>query len=114
EDAVEVMQACADSGAVDKFFWANVAFHDLSARLTRSEALGRAIAALGGQVLRVRHVTMSIPGRMEASLADHRRLLQAYRDRDAQLAAALNKSLVESAHRSLTGGLVEAEGAIKV
>jgi DNA-binding GntR family transcriptional regulator len=50
---------------------------------------------------RLRHLSTSLPGRLERSCADHQRLCEAYAERDAMLAAALNRSIVMSALRAI-------------
>ena len=54
----------------------------------------RVLDTLGLRALQLRHLSLSQPGRLHRSLADHGRLLQAYEDRDATLASALTRSLV--------------------
>jgi DNA-binding GntR family transcriptional regulator len=46
---------------------------------------------------RLRHLSTSLPGRLQRSCADHQRLCEAYAERDGTLAAALNRSIVMSA-----------------
>ncbi len=56
--------------------------------------LQQLLSSLGLRTLSLRHQTPGYPERMERSLADHARLIQAYEERDAPLAEALTKSLV--------------------
>jgi DNA-binding GntR family transcriptional regulator len=50
---------------------------------------------------RFRHLSLSLPGRLLHSLADHERLVSAYADRDADLAAAVSRSLVLRGYRAI-------------
>ena len=54
----------------------------------------KSLDGLGIQELKLRHSTMSVPGRMQRSLDDHRRLFTAYRENDSVLASALSQSIV--------------------
>jgi DNA-binding GntR family transcriptional regulator len=97
EHTLSRMEAAAESRQVDDYFWANVLFHEQSATLAGDLTLKKSLEGLGIQVLRLRHTSMSASGRIERSLDDHRRLLLAYREHDAVLAAALSQSIVTSA-----------------
>ncbi|OLF06055.1 GntR family transcriptional regulator [Actinophytocola xinjiangensis] len=84
----------AEAGDVDGYFWTNVEFRNTEARLTGNATLCRLLDNLGLRMLRLRHLSLSMPGRMAESVADHERLLAAYDDRDADVAAALTASIV--------------------
>lgn len=96
-DVVRWMGACAHAGDVTGFFWHNVTFHERAGDVAGAHTLKRTLDSLGVAVLRLRHHSLSQPGRMELSLRDHRRLVSAYRERDARLAGALSRSIVTSA-----------------
>jgi DNA-binding GntR family transcriptional regulator len=84
--------AAADD--VDRYFWTNVEFRNTEASIARNPTLFRVLNSLGLRMLRLRHLSLSLPGRLETSVVDHERLIRAYRDRDAKLAAAFSASLV--------------------
>lgn len=88
------LEAAAAAGDVDLYFWTNVQFRNTEAAISRNGTLRRVLDTLGLRMLQLRHVSLSKPGRLDRSVADHARLLQAYEDRDGELAAALTKSLV--------------------
>ncbi|MGH7714929.1 MAG: GntR family transcriptional regulator, partial [Vulcanimicrobiaceae bacterium] len=50
--------------------------------------------SLGLRVQQLRHYSISLPGGMNESRSDRERLIRAYYERDAQLAAALSRSTV--------------------
>jgi DNA-binding GntR family transcriptional regulator len=97
------LRAAADAGDVDGYFWANVAFHSESTRISADSTLGKTLDGLGLQVLRLRRLGMSLPGRMQRSVHDHERLLLAYRERDEDLAAVLSSSIILRALDALRG-----------
>jgi DNA-binding GntR family transcriptional regulator len=81
-------------GDVDGYFWHNVGFRNAEASLSKNGELQRRLSSLGLQMHRFRHLSLSLPGRLLHSLADHERLVRAYADRDAALAVAVSRSLV--------------------
>jgi DNA-binding GntR family transcriptional regulator len=77
---------------VDAYLWANVAFHEKNTLIAANRTVGRIIDSLLLRTLRLRRLSLSDPARLAQSLDDHRRLVRAYADRDATLAAALIRS----------------------
>jgi DNA-binding GntR family transcriptional regulator len=82
------------AGDVNAYFWHNVGFRNAEASLSKNGELQRRLSSLGLQMQRFRHLSLSLPGRLMHSLTDHERLVNAYVDRDADLAAAVSRSLV--------------------
>ncbi|TDQ01517.1 GntR family transcriptional regulator [Labedaea rhizosphaerae] len=91
----------AASGDVDGYFWDNVAFRQAEAEVAGNAQLARTLSSLGLRTLQLRHVSLSLPGRLERSVDDHDRLLQAYADRDAELAVAITKSIIMGGLRAI-------------
>jgi DNA-binding GntR family transcriptional regulator len=87
----------------DGYFWKNLEFHERLAEAAHNETIKSAIRGLGLRVLRYRHQAMNIPGRQQRLLDDHRRLVLAIGERDAEYAAALNKAIVLRALHRLLG-----------
>ncbi|MDQ7976930.1 GntR family transcriptional regulator [Paraburkholderia sp. SARCC-3016] len=79
---------------VDGYFWANVAFRDEELRVCRNNIFKEVLDTLKMRTNRLRHLSTSLPGRLQRSCADHQRLCEAYEERDGTLAAALNRSIV--------------------
>lgn len=90
------LESAAAEGDVDRYFWANVRFRNAELEIARDITLRRVLDTLGLRALQLRHLSLAQPGRLEPSLGDHARLVRAYEDRDAGLAAALTQSLVLS------------------
>lgn len=91
---LDQMEEAAGAGDLARYFWANVAFRDAETAICGNGQVGRMLDSLMLRTLQLRHFSLSLPGRMEQSLADHRRLLRAYQERDAALAVALKRSIV--------------------
>jgi len=91
----------AEQGDVDAYFWANVAFRDEELRVSRNAIFKEVMDSMRMRTNRMRHLSTSLPGRMQRSCTDHQRLCEAYAERDGTLAAALNRSIVMGALKSI-------------
>jgi DNA-binding GntR family transcriptional regulator len=96
-----LLEADALAADVDAYFWHNVGFRNAEASLAKNGELQRRLSSLGLQMHRFRHLSLSLPGRLLNSVADHERLVNAYADRDAGLAAAVSRSLVMRGYRAI-------------
>jgi DNA-binding GntR family transcriptional regulator len=90
--ALAEMERAARSGDLNGFVWANVDFYDRNTQLADNRTVKRILDSLLLRTLRLRRLSLSQPGRLQKSLDDHTRLVRAYEDRDANLAAALIRS----------------------
>jgi DNA-binding GntR family transcriptional regulator len=90
--SLAAMQEAYRAGDVSAFVWANVDFYDHNMVLANNRTVKRILDSLLLRTARLRRLSLSQPGRMERSCDDHVRLLKAYEDRDATLAAALIRS----------------------
>ncbi|WP_246794632.1 GntR family transcriptional regulator [Burkholderia perseverans] len=91
----------AARGDVDGYFWANVAFRDEELQVCGNRIFREVLDSMRLRINRLRRFSTALPGRMQRSCADHQRLCEAYADRDAGLAAALNQSIVTGALRAI-------------
>jgi DNA-binding GntR family transcriptional regulator len=91
----------AGRGAVDAYFWHNVGFRQAEAEIAGNRQLARLLGSLGLRTLQLRHVSLSLPGRVDRSLNDHDRMLRAYAERDAQLAVAITRSIIMAGFRAI-------------
>jgi DNA-binding GntR family transcriptional regulator len=88
------LAAAAEKGDLERFFRANVSFREIESRVCRNSQLQQILESLGLRVRQLRHFSISLPGGMEQSRSDRERLIRAYYERDALLAAALSRSTV--------------------
>ncbi len=91
----------AASGNVDDYFWHHAGFRLVESRLTGNEELQRIISALALRAMTVTHQSFSLPNRLKQSVADHRRLLRAYEERDVGTAVAVNRLMIMTGYRAL-------------
>lgn len=98
----------AAHGRVDDYFWHHAGFRLVESRLTDNEELQRIISELAMRAMQVTHLSFSLPDRLEQSVADHRRLLLAYEERDKVTAVAVNRLMIMTGYRALQeSGLIE-------
>jgi DNA-binding GntR family transcriptional regulator len=103
----EALEDDVARGAVGDYFWHNVGFRLVEVGLSDNGDLRRIIQALGLRTLQFRHLSLSQPGRIQRSVADHRRLLQAYEDRDRVAAIGMTKALIMGGYRAISrSGLI--------
>lgn len=77
---------------LEAFLWANVNFFDLITQLANNRTIQAILDSLLLRTLPLRRLSLSLPGRMTASLDDATRLVLAFKQRDTNLAAALIQS----------------------
>lgn len=83
------------------YFWHNVAGRNEEARIAGNGELERIIQQLGLRALVLRHVSLSIPGRISESALLHRQLLDAYTARDPRDAATLSRLITMEGYRAI-------------
>ncbi|RYF61502.1 MAG: GntR family transcriptional regulator [Comamonadaceae bacterium] len=93
EQFLDQMRDAAKVGG-DDYFWRTVLFHEQAAAATGDLTLKRTIDSLGLRVLQLRHLGMGRGWQVDLSLRGHEYLMIALKHRDAELAAAVNRSLV--------------------
>ncbi|MFT4262571.1 MAG: GntR family transcriptional regulator [Nocardioides sp.] len=94
---LDEMIAAAREGDRTRAFWSNVLFHEVASSRCGDQTLKQTADALDLRVLPLRHFAMTRDaGELERWWADHVRLVLALRDRDGELAAVLNRSIVTS------------------
>lgn len=73
-------------GDVDTYYEENFLFHQALQQLSGNRWLQRAISDLRKILRLARHQQLSVPGRLQASLNEHRQIMEALRQHDADLA----------------------------
>jgi len=95
--------------SVDDYFWHNVGFRLVEVSLSGNGELQRTLHTLGLRTLQFRHLSLSQPGQIQRSVADHRRLLMAYEERDKVAATGMTRTLIMGGYRAIqSSGLVDA------
>jgi DNA-binding GntR family transcriptional regulator len=95
---------------IDKLVEADTKFHEAMYMASRNERLSNIISNLREQIQRFRLTSLSVPGRREDSLKEHRELLEAIQARDVQLARQLAQEHIENAENVLIDSLKKGNG----
>jgi len=100
--------------SVDDYFWHNVGFRLVEVSLSGNGELQRILHTLGLRTLQFRHLSLSQPGQIRRSVADHHRLLMAYEERDKTAATGMTRALIMGGYRAIqrSGLITEAPAVI--
>jgi DNA-binding GntR family transcriptional regulator len=90
------LRAAEQRGDVDGYFWGTVEFRDCELEICNNVYLRRMLDSLRMRMHQLRRMGLSVASLARAR-GDIERLVLAYRDRDAHLAVAINRSIVLSA-----------------
>ena len=88
-DQTKVLEQLADANDVRGYTWANIEFYDLNSDASGNMTAKRIVESLLLRTISLRRWSLSQPGRLAESIDDHRRLVRAYEQRDAHMAAAI-------------------------
>ncbi|MFJ9380716.1 GntR family transcriptional regulator [Streptomyces sp. NPDC101455] len=86
---VESMRALADKEDVDAYFWSHVQLQERMTEIVGNATLKQILDSLALRTLMLRHLSLTREGRLAYSVDDQERLIQAYEERDGELASAL-------------------------
>lgn len=89
EQRTAVMSEQAASGDIEGYFWSHAALHERMTEIAGNGTLKGILDSLALRTLIVRHAGISQPGRLHESAEHQRRIVQAIKQRDADLAALL-------------------------
>jgi DNA-binding GntR family transcriptional regulator len=98
------LRLMAEENDVRNFFKVHNSFHDLFIKAADNEKLTELIATLLGRFQRLRIASLSLPGRMELSVIEHQKIIDAFRDGNAELAEKLVRSNAEYGGKVLVQG----------
>ncbi len=104
---------CAEDNDLDRLVEIDTAFHEVLYRASRNDRLVQIVSNLREQIQRFRKATLGSPGRMQETLAEHRKLVDALGERNAAVAQALAYEHIENAENRIFGSLVNREGEQK-
>ena len=85
----------AEDGDVKHFFKVHNSFHELFVRAADNEKLAEMIINLVERFQLLRIASLSLPGRMEFSVKEHQKIIEAFRNGNADLAESLVRSNAE-------------------
>ena len=94
----------AEQNDVKTFFKIHSDFHDLFIRAADNEKLRELITSLVTRFQRLRFMSLSLPGRMQISVQEHEKIIEAFSRKDAETAETLVRKNAEFGGRVLMDG----------
>ena len=88
-------------GNIEKIVETDIEFHDLLYHAARNERLVGIISNLRDQLTRFRTLSMSYPGRLEATLEEHRLIVEAIAQGDRKAASKAAERHMENSEKTL-------------
>jgi len=82
----EKLERFAEQGDIDGYYEQNFVFHQAVQDLSGNKWLQRVIGDLRKVLRLARHMQLTIPGRLEASLEEHRQVMKAFSKNDPDMA----------------------------
>ena len=92
------------AGDIKNFFKVHNSFHELFIKAADNEKLRELIGGLVTKFQRLRFTSLSLPGRMEVSVQEHEKIIDAFRKKDANLAETLVRKNAEYGGQVLMTG----------
>ena len=89
----------AGEGIIDNLVERDSAFHDLLYKASHNQRLIQIITLLKEQIQRFRAASLSQPGRVKHAIDEHRNIIEAISERNAELAALLAREHIEAAEQ---------------
>jgi DNA-binding GntR family transcriptional regulator len=100
----EKLRQLAEEDDIKHFFKVHNDFHELFRKAADNAKLEEMIDGLLHKFQRLRYASLSKPGRMKISVQEHVKIIEAFRDRDAELAEQLVRKNAEYGGRVLVEG----------
>lgn len=97
----ERLEDYVKEGNIDAYYEQNFVFHQAIQDLSGNKWLQRIIGDLRKVLRLARHMQLTIPGRLQASLEEHRQIMQAFSQRDAAMADQCMQSHLKEQWQSL-------------
>ena len=91
-DLLSALRRCNEQRDREGFLWTNVEFFDRITLVAKNRTIRAILDSLLLRTLPLRRLSLSLPDRMARSLDDAERLVRAFQQREADLAAALIRS----------------------
>jgi DNA-binding GntR family transcriptional regulator len=97
------LEEYAAEGNIDAYYEQNFVFHQAIQDLSGNKWLQRVIGDLRKVLRLARHMQLTIPGRLEASLEEHRRIIDAIKSHDPDMADQTMQNHLKQQWYSLVG-----------
>ncbi len=104
------LQQLAEEGDVKTFYKVHNEFHDLFIRAAGNQKLGELINQLVMKFNRPRMASLSLPGRMQISVNEHRKIIEAFKSRSPDQADNLVRKTASIGGQLLIQSMAQEEG----
>ncbi len=94
----------AEQNDIKTFFKVHNDFHEMFIKAADNERLRELITSVVTRFQRLRFMSLSLPGRMKISAQEHKKIIEAFRRRDAETAETLVRKNAEYGGRVLLDG----------
>ena len=108
EDMHSRLEQFAADRDIDNYYEQNFIFHQAVQDLSGNRTLQRIIGDLRKILRLARHMQLTMPGRLEASIEEHRQIMLAFRKHDADLADQNMQAHLHKQWHSLVGNKADA------
>ena len=99
----EKLETYAAEGNIDAYYEQNFVFHQAIQDLSANKWLQRIIGDLRKVLRLARHMQLTIPGRLQASLKEHQQIMQAFNQHDPEMADQCMQNHLKQQWLSLVG-----------
>lgn len=106
----ERLAQLAAEGDVKTFFKVHNEFHELFIKAAENEKLQELINQMMLKFNRLRLASLSLPGRMEISVQEHKKIIDAFKKKDAEMADNLVRKTASIGGQVLIQSMAQAEG----
>lgn len=106
----ERLEKLAEEGDVKTFFRVHSEFHELFIRAAGNEKLAELIDQVGRRFNRLRMASLSLPGRMDISVQEHKKIINAFRSRNGEAADNLVKKTATIGAQVLIESMANEQG----
>jgi DNA-binding GntR family transcriptional regulator len=101
ERQLHYVARCVEEGDLPGLVEADTRFHELLYRASRNQRLTQIIGNLREQIQRFRTTSLATPGRMQETLEEHKKIVEALAQRNAVLARRLAEEHIENAENRM-------------
>ena len=110
ERSIVSISEVSDGQNIEAIVESDTGFHDIIYQASRNDKLMQFIAHLKEQIKRFRTTSLALPGRTETALEEHRQIMKALSERNADVVADLSRRHIEHAKSSILEALKKEKG----
>lgn len=101
ENIYNLMEFYTAKEDVDQIAQLNTDFHEVIFKAAKSKYLKNILSNFQAYIQWARYVSLKVPGRLEAALAEHKTILEAFRNKDGVLAEKAIMEHVDNSRKNL-------------